>query len=286
MKIILGTASFNKNYGIFKKKNEKINVTKLNKLYYFCKSHKIAYIDTSPNYKGVEEIIGKSQLRKMRIINKIEIDKNFNEKNFREKINQSLYKLNCKKFYGLLIHNPQNINKKNIKLVISFLKRLKNQNIVKKIGVSIYDDNDINKFWKTWKPDIIQLPINILNRSLSKNNWIKNFRKYKIELHARSIFLQGILVSNLIPKKFKKFAKIFNEWNKITDNKSKTKILYSLSYVKDYVGVKNLVIGFQNLEQLSIIMFLINKKFDNFNFLKKINSKSNILKDPRNWKYL
>ena len=48
---------------------------------------------------------------------------------------------------------------------------------------------------------------------------------------------------------------------------------YSLSYVKDYVGVKNLVIGFQNLEQLSIIMFLINKKFDNFNFLKKINSK-------------
>ena len=286
MKIILGTASFNKDYGIFKKKNEKIDVRKLNRLHRFCKTYKIAYIDTSPYYKGVEEIIGKSQLRNMKIINKIKINKNFNEKNFNQKIIHSLNKLRCKKFYGILIHNPKNLNKGNIKIVINSLKKLKNKNIVKKIGISIYDKNDINKFWGSWKPDIVQLPLNIFNRSLSENNWIKNFREHKIELHVRSIFLQGLLVSNLIPNKFKKFSKIFQEWKKITNNKTKTKILHSLCYVKDYVGVKNLVIGFQNLRQLNVIMLLINKKLNNFNYLKKINIKSSILKDPRNWKYL
>ena len=44
--------------------------------------------------------------------------------------------------------------------------------------------------------DVIQLPINVLNQEFFQKEFFVELKKKKIEIHARSIFLQGLLIEN------------------------------------------------------------------------------------------
>ena len=58
---------------------------------------------------------------------------------------------------------------------------------------------------KKFPIDVVQVPFNILDQRLNNNLFKKIISRKKIEVHVRSIFLQGILVDKkLIPSKIKK----------------------------------------------------------------------------------
>ena len=78
---------------------------------------------------------------------------------------------------------------KNSKLIYDYLLTLKK---LVKIGVSVYDKKDINKILLKYKFDIIQLPCNIFDQRLIFDGTLDKLKK-NIELHARSIFLQGVI---------------------------------------------------------------------------------------------
>ena len=85
---------------------------------------------------------------------------------------------------------------------------LKKKKLIKKIGISVYDVDDLKKIIKFFKPDIVQLPINILNQSFLRKNYLQKLKNIGIEIHARSIFLQGLLIGDNYKKfKFKKELK-------------------------------------------------------------------------------
>ena len=79
---------------------------------------------------------------------------------------------------------------------------LKKDKLIKKFGYSIYDFKNLKKICKSFKPDILQCPYSILDRRIEKNNLLEFLKHNKIELHVRSIFLQGLLTSN--PKNYQK----------------------------------------------------------------------------------
>ena len=55
----------------------------------------------------------------------------------------------------------------------------------------------------------MQAPLNIFDRRLISSGWFKKLKNKKVEVHARSIFLQGLLLkeSSKITSKFKKMEK-------------------------------------------------------------------------------
>ena len=57
-------------------------------------------------------------------------------------------------------------------------------------------------------------PENILDRRLLESGWLEKLKKRNIEVHARSIFLQGILLGryNQLPTKLKKLSQILKKW--------------------------------------------------------------------------
>ena len=110
-----------------------------------------------------------------------------------------------------MIHNPKDILSNNKKAILKTLNLLKKQNKIKKIGVSVYEVEELKKILKVFKPDIIQIPINILNQNFLKKNFLKKIKKKGIEIHGRSIFLQGALLKyrntsqgRILKKKMKK----------------------------------------------------------------------------------
>ena len=89
------------------------------------------------------------------------------------------------------------------------------------------------------------------------NTKILNFlKKKKIEIHIRSIFLQGLLLikRNQRPKKFDKFIDIWNSWHDWLEKKKIKPIEATLSYVLSFKKVDKIIVGVDNDRQLESII--------------------------------
>lgn len=287
MQIILGTAQLSGNYGILNKKSKKkFHKSYLNKIYEVAKKNKIKFLDTSENYPSVHRKIGCSKLNRLKIITKINVDKVFDKKKIEKKFNKILEDLGLNSIYGMLIHNPENLNRKNINDILNFFNELKIKRKIKKIGISIYDKKDLDISRKIWTPDIVQLPINILNRDLIKDKTVEFLKKKNVDIHIRSIFLQGLLLSSNLPKKFLNFRSTFMKWDLITNNQLENKIFFSIKYFKYFYKLNKFVIGFDSIEQIQLLKKIIKKNKKLPLNLHKFESRSKILKDPRRWSKL
>jgi len=284
-KIILGSANFDQSYGI--KKNF-IKKTQINKILNFAKKNKIKIIDTSPTYNKSEKIIGLKNNNRFRIISKIpKTPKNIKKKDIhkwlKKSILTSLKNLKIKKFECLLLHDPNVLLGKNGEEIYNNLKKIKSNGFTKKIGISIYDFNKLNKILKNFKLDLIQAPFNIFDRRLTESGWLKKLKKRKIEVHARSIFLQGILLLkyNQLPKNLKRFKNIWEKWEIWLKSNKLNSLQACITFVFQENQIDGVVVGYNNKSQLYQILKLQGQK--NSFQLAKLRIKSKKLIDPRKW---
>jgi aryl-alcohol dehydrogenase-like predicted oxidoreductase len=284
MELVLGSAQFGNNYGLVNRK--KIKVSDIKKIENLVIKYKINFIDTSHNYENSEKIIGSSRLNKLNIITKFKLpNKKIDINNWVDRnIVLSLKRLKVNKIYGLLVHDVNDVVKKNGKSYLNCLLNLKKIGIVKKIGVSVYSPQDLNLVWKFWKPDIVQMPFNVLDNRFLVSNWFKKLKKNKIKIFVRSCFLQGLLINDYASiKKFKKYKKILDKFsNWCLDNKF-TQIKASLHFIKKFKMVDYLVVGFNSCDQLKEIVKNFNEPLAKIPSLFECNKLSLI--DPRRWKY-
>ena len=284
LKFGIGTSQYINNYGLLKKS---INKKKFINLIKKKTSH-IDVIDTAPSYNNAENIIGKYSDSKFKIITKfnklksISQNKKFNE--LEKGFKKSLKNLGKKKIHGILFHDVEDINfLKNDYLKKKFKKLIKNS--VYKIGFSTYELNNIEKYLKIFKFDIIQIPINPFNIDKKKITFLKKIKKkYKIQIHARSLFLQGLSLENTakLPVKFKLLKNKIIKIDKLIQNYNISRYDFFISFIKSLKIIDYAIIGmssekdFDSLKNAKLIK--ISEKYI-FNF--KI--KNQRLVDPRFW---
>ncbi len=283
MHIIIGTANFSQNYGLNKSKISSIKMAQ--KILNFCEKNKINTIDDAYQYNNSKKIFKKLRLKNFQIITKIKLPHNYKSyKNlnsyFKNIISRDLKNLSKKNFSHILAHEVYRDEKKN-KIIMNILKYLKKKKFTKKIGVSGYNPNEIKKILKIWKPDVIQLPLNVLDQRLISNKIIDLLHRKKIEIHVRSIFLQGMLVREKIPKKLRKFKRYFINWNKWCSRHKINKIKACIQYVRRFKQISAIIIGINNLSQIKQINRFFNERKIDLNYINfRIN---NDLVDPRKW---
>jgi aryl-alcohol dehydrogenase-like predicted oxidoreductase len=279
MKLAIGTANFGEKYGLTHKKN---NLKDIKKVFKFAKLKRINLIDTSINYRFSHINIGKFNNHNARIVTKIKFDKkDISYDSFRRIFLGTLNDLKIKKIHGILFHDPKILKKKEGKKFLNFLKRLKKEGLVKKIGISIYSANDINFDKTNWKPDIIQFPLNIFDTRVVESNLFKKIKN--CELHARSCFLQGSLINNKfrLNKKLIKFKRDFINFDKWTKKAKINKIDACIHFIKKFKKIDYLIVGFDNYDQFIKIYDSFSKK--TINITKSFDKKNLKLLDPRLW---
>ena len=186
-----------------------------------------------------------------------------------------------------MIHDTKNylkLNKERKKFILNGLEKLKIQKIIKKYGFSIYTEKELNELIKLKKFDIIQFPGNIFDQSILNNKNIYFLKKRGIELHARSIFLQGLIflkfdktkkVTGVYSKKLKKFYDNFKT--------KEQKIFHCINFIKNHEFIDKVVIGVTSFNELKQIMNYLEKKLDKRNYSEFIIKNQKITK-PYNWK--
>lgn len=285
-KLCFGTANFVKNYGI--NKSEGYNQKKVKIILNLLKQNKIKYIDTAINYKNVERKIGKFNLNFFEIYTKIpEIPKKIKNIDLwiHNQITLSLKKTNKFFFEGVFLHNPEDLLKNKNKQIFNTLETLKKQKKIKKIGVSVYDLKTLKRIIKEFKIDIIQIPYNLFDRGQKKKELLNILKKNKIEIHARSIFLQGVLLmdSNKLPQRLKKWKNKFIQLENWCMKNKVSKIQACLNAVLENKIFNKVLISVENEKQLFQLLNAINKR-NKKNYPKNLQTNEKKLIDPRLWK--
>jgi aryl-alcohol dehydrogenase-like predicted oxidoreductase len=289
-KFIFGTAQWGFKYGIascgvpnLKEIEEIIKLGYLND---------ILYLDTAYAYGNSEQnIISSNGLReKNRIITKIPpIDGCINASKILDLKNNFLASP-IHQFvggvYGLLIHRGLDLKKKNAKLLWEFVTDLKDRGLVNKIGASFYNLNDLIDVTNEFDLDIVQVPVNIVDQRFLHENILQEIHARGIEVHARSVFLQGMLLNLQKYSQIPNFLQLQTLFDYIRRN-DLDPYDFCLSYVLSIPYVSKVIVGVENIEQTRK---LINFKFKNTTNISHKNFEifriDNLnITNPSNWKF-
>jgi len=198
-RLCLGTAQFGLDYGVTNKigkpkKNEIIQIL------HQAKQGGIEYIDTAQAYGNAEVLIGDANIIKsnFKLINKFTLpSEGFLEKkvfhHLEENLKRSLENLRVTKFDSFLLHNHTDLFQKESYKLIDWMTSLKARSIIKRIGISIYDLEDLDHI-PIENFDIFQVPLSLYDQRFKKSGVIHKLKKMGKSIHVRSIFLQGLIL--------------------------------------------------------------------------------------------
>ena len=270
-KLVIGTAQFYNRYGLSQKKISEKNAKELIK---FLKKKKLLLFDDALTYNFSKTLKNfKLNSSNFKCITKIpKYDGNLDyEKKIIKLLNKNLLNSNLKKYDSILLHDTLSLNKIEIINSTNFLKKLKKIGLTKSVGFSIYNKKDFFNLRKYLKPDIIQAPVNIFDQEFLDYKFQEKLKKDKIKFHARSIFLQGLLVADKIPSYFNKIKPHIKNWHTICKKNKISKIDGCLNFINNYGFINKIVIGIQSTNELKQILKFKKKKVDFTRFFKNLN---------------
>jgi aryl-alcohol dehydrogenase-like predicted oxidoreductase len=255
-KLIIGTVQFGLNYGITNT-NGKTSKEDLDNIFNFCNQSNIKFFDTAQDYGNSENILKeyKNKYSEMIIITKSK----FKNKDINETINSSIIKFN--KIYYFLLHSFDDYTEQVIDKLIDYKK----DNKISKIGVSIYNVAEAKQLLKDNKIDVIQLPFNYLDKQWFDEEFQDLIKKNKVEIHVRSIFLQGILLNPILENKkpINISKEDFNYLNNIIDvisNEFKlSRLELCFAYINSFEWIDKFLIGIDNYNHLLLNYEIIKK---------------------------
>jgi aryl-alcohol dehydrogenase-like predicted oxidoreductase len=254
-RLVIGTAQFGMSYGITNNFG-KVTRFEVNNIFEIARINKINTIDTAISYGNSQEVIGSFNLKEFNIITKVSNNMSSYD-HIKSDIINSLKEMKIKKLYGVMLHDPDllisNPMRENI---FSALSDLKSEGLTDKIGISIYSPEQIDNINDNFKIDIVQAPFNILDKRMHSSGCFKRLKDLGIEIHVRSIFLQGLLLmsKDKIPSYFKKWYEIFNYWNEWLELNNQNHLDTCVQFVKSIPEIDKIVVGIESSDQLKEII--------------------------------
>ncbi len=288
-KLAIGTVQFGLNYGIANQTG-KIKLSDAEDIFKLAKKTKIDLIDTAIQYGDSEKIIGKIGTNGFKIITKLPSSpKNCLDIDFwlEKNVLSSLNRLCVKSLYGLLIRSPYELKGDKGRDYIKALKKIKAKGFVKKIGISIYDPKELDDLMQLIKFDIVQSPLNIIDRRLEKSGWLSKLYEEGVEVHTRSSFLQGLLLMprKKIPIQFNQWSSIWDRWFSELSKNNLNAAEVCLSYPLLLPEVNYVIIGVDSYDQFKSLIKISNNKLQQRNWEFMV-SNDQMLINPNNWKKL
>lgn len=288
MKLGIGTVQFGMNYGLTNHTG-KTSMIEAGKILETALKNGIQIIDTAKAYGNSEEILGKllPASNTFKLITKIPgitTQTNVSEV-LKNHFYDSLNKLNQPSLYGLLLHHAKDLLSVNGDEIHDVILSLKEKGYIKKFGISVYEEEDIERIREKYHIDLVQLPISIFDQRFNQSGYLKKLHESGIEIHARSIFLQGLLLED--PKKLPSFFDPIKKDIIFFQNEMKKEhislVEAALNFVVNIDEVDHVIIGVNDSTQLEEILLSLNKKLKDYDFSHFAIQNEHYIK-PMNWK--
>ena len=216
-------------------------------------------LDTAIAYGESEARLGEIGVGRWRVVSKLpeipEVSANIGDW-IHQSVLGSLRRLRCRKLYGLLLHKAQQLAGPRGDEIYRALTALKDLKLVEKIGVSIYAPDELTDLCPRYRLDLVQAPYNVLDRRLATSGWLSRLRYEGTEVHARSLFLQGLLLMTAArrPPCFGRWQSLWNLWDSWLDGQGLTAVQGCLGFALAQPQFNNLIVGVDSLTHLREIV--------------------------------
>lgn len=251
--LILGTAQLGLDYGVTNRNGRPSNFETMTLLDAASRSG-VTILDTASAYGDAEFRLGElGYSEKFRIISKFQC----NEIHGYD-IDKQLKRLKLSSIYAMLFHNATQLASDTGRQYLDELRLLKSQGLVKKIGFSAYQIDEIEQALVYFPDlDIIQVPGNALDFRILDSTVLKNLASRGVEVHVRSVFLQGLLLadpSSISTGKFSFLMKTLESIKHRSKETNQSVTQFLINQIRNHPNVSSLVIGASTSEELGQII--------------------------------
>jgi len=216
-------------------------------------------LDTAIAYGESEQRLGEIGIGQWRVISKLPaMPEEYTDVAawVQESVLGSLARLKVPKLHGLLLHRSEQLLGSQGKVLYRALIALKDEGKVEKIGVSIYDPDELDALWPHFQFDLVQAPFNIIDRRFATSGWLARLYQTGAEVHIRSVFLQGLLLMGQTsrPASFSRWQSLWEQWSRWLNDQSMTPVQACLGFAMLQPEISRVVIGVDSLKQLQEIL--------------------------------
>ena len=255
--LILGTVQLGNNYGI-NNKTGKPNKSEAFKILELAHQNKVLFLDTAIAYGESNKLIGdfsKEAKQNFKILSKIKRDEV--KKSVREEVEKHLFTLNCTKLDCLSLHRVDEVEDENF---FEQILKLKEEKIISKVGISVYNLTELAGLDEVEKIDVIQLPSNLLDNLENKTIKLKELKKAGKEIHIRSVLLQGLLLMDPenLPEGLSEAKPYLEKLSEICGRFNKPIYDAALAYIFQSDLVDGILVGVDTEEQMKILLNSLN----------------------------
>ena len=248
----------------------------------FARQNNIEFLDTADGYGESLRVIGRYHKRtgiRFQVINKFKLD----GIKLSEKLGANLNVLGAESLYGYMYHHFGDYESKAVR---DELNTLKEKGLIQKRGISIYGVDQLDAVYDDPEIDLIQLPVNLMDLSPRKKDLLATAHASGKEIHARSVYMQGLLLmdpsslkGNLVqlrPYLEQLIKKIKSEGQDIK--------AAALNHVLNLDYIDCVVIGVEKVTQLAENLKLINRGMQSSIDAIQVHPDDAFLLNPANWK--
>lgn len=257
-KLALGTVQFGLAYGI-SNTTGRVTLQEAAAILQRAKTCGLDTLDTAIAYGESEKVLGKLGVRSWEIVSKLPALPNDCldiQQWVQDEARQSMARLGVSQLHGLLLHRPSQLLENCGTELYEALQAVKEQGLVSKIGVSVYGPDELDLLFDRYSIDLVQAPLNILDRSLVESGWASRLHAAGVEVHTRSAFLQGLLLmpSDQRPAKFGYWPEIWSEWSRWLTETGLSPLQACLRYTCSLPDIDRVVVGVDTASQLDEII--------------------------------
>jgi len=282
-RIVLGGAQLGLPYGILNG-GETLSREEVARILDTAVGHGIDSIDTAIAYGQSELVIGETAQNRFNIISKLPplpSEVSSVSEWVHTQVDASLARLNCTSLDALLLHRPQDLVEQHGAELYAAINSLKIKKIIQRFGISIYAPDELDGIIGKFDIDVVQAPLNVFDRRIL--GVLDQLTALNIEVHVRSVFLQGVLIANPEdrPQRFQPWSEHFAMFDKWVLSTGLSSVACCLGFALQQPGVAKLVIGTTSAESLTEIMNSIPNM--HLEVPADLQSSSEQLIDPRVW---
>lgn len=261
-KLGLGTAQFGMTYGVANKSGQ-VSGSELKDVMAVANRNGIKLFDTAPGYGQSEQALSEyhAHFDNVRLITKtphflspeLLVD---DSKMLFESLDQSLQNLQVNTVHGLLVHRGADLLKPGADRLWAVMEDLKAAQKVRLLGVSVYSPTELLRLLDEFPIDIVQLPLNLLDQRFVQCGLLRQLSEASIEVHVRSVFLQGVLVTEpgKLPHYFKELIAHLSSLRREADDIGCSMLSMALNYALRMDAVDTVLVGVDSACQLKQIL--------------------------------
>jgi len=270
MRLGLGAAQFGMPYGATNRLGTP-TPSAVSEILKVAQQGRINLIDTAAGYGRSEEVLGRllPETWSVRLITKTAPSGNGEitepaAARVRETVLRSAERLGRRPLHGLLVHQGEDILKSGGERLIRILQNLKDGGIVEKIGASVYSGREIDAILECMDLDIVQLPYNLCDRRLDEGGQISRLKDANVEIHARSIFLQGLLLASedRVPQYFSRLRPVLRRLGESFGRGTVDRVAACLSVAASHPAFDAIIVGVTTPDEVSVLLQALDSAMD------------------------